>query len=38
MTVSIMLVDDHPIVRAGLKAVFTSFEDIEVIAEASDGA
>lgn len=38
MTVSILLVDDHPIVRAGLKAVFASFSDIEVLAEASDGS
>ncbi|MDO4916490.1 MAG: response regulator transcription factor [Rothia sp. (in: high G+C Gram-positive bacteria)] len=36
--ITILLVDDHPIVRAGLKAVFTAFDDIAVIAEASDGA
>lgn len=38
MSISLLLVDDHPIVRAGLKAVFTDFSDIEVIAEASDGS
>ncbi|MFX4273049.1 response regulator [Propionibacteriaceae bacterium Y1685] len=34
----LMLVDDHPVVRQGLRAVFGSFDDIEVVAEASDGA
>lgn len=38
MTVTLLLVDDHPIVRAGLRAVFSSFEDLEVVAEASDGS
>lgn len=38
MTVHAMLVDDHPVVRAGLRAMFAGFEDIEVVAEASDGA
>ncbi|WP_237208581.1 response regulator, partial [Rothia nasimurium] len=28
----------HPVVRAGLRAMFAGFEDIEVVAEASDGA
>lgn len=36
--ITILLVDDHPIVRAGLNAVFTAFDDIDVIAEASDGS
>lgn len=35
---NILLVDDHPIVRAGLRAVLSGFDDITVIAEASDGA
>ncbi|UIZ91472.1 response regulator transcription factor [Corynebacterium sp. CNCTC7651] len=33
----IMLIDDHPVVRAGLRAVLDSFGDITVVAEASDG-
>ncbi|WP_290187040.1 response regulator [Corynebacterium glaucum] len=32
-----MLIDDHPVVRAGLRAVLNSFGDIEVVAEAADG-
>ncbi|MCQ4621030.1 response regulator transcription factor [Corynebacterium sp. CCUG 71335] len=32
-----MLIDDHPVVRAGLRAVLNSFGDIDVVAEASDG-
>lgn len=35
--VKVLLVDDHPIVRAGLRAILTGFADIEVVAEASDG-
>lgn len=38
MTVRALLVDDHPVVRAGLRAMFESFEGIEVVAEAADGA
>lgn len=34
----ILLVDDHPIVRAGLRAILEGFADISVVAEASDGA
>lgn len=33
----ILLVDDHPIVRAGLRAVLSGFDDIQVLAEAADG-
>lgn len=33
----VMLIDDHPVVRAGLTAVLNSFGDIEVVAEAADG-
>ena len=32
-----MLIDDHPVVRAGLRAVLDSFGDITVVAEAADG-
>ena len=34
---NVMLIDDHPVVRAGLRAVLNSFGDITVVAEASDG-
>lgn len=33
----VMLIDDHPVVRAGLRAVLNSFGDIEVVAESADG-
>lgn len=33
----VMLIDDHPVVRAGLRAVLNSFGDIEVVAEGADG-
>lgn len=38
MTLRVMLIDDHPVVRAGLRAVLDSFGDIEVVAEADNGA
>lgn len=37
MTIRVMLVDDHAIVRTGLKAVLGSAPDIEVVGEASGG-
>lgn len=37
MTLRVMLIDDHPVVRAGLRAVLNSFDDVEVVAEAADG-
>ena len=37
MTLSVMLIDDHPVVRAGLRAVLNSFDGVEVVAEAADG-
>ena len=33
----IMLVDDHPVVRAGVRAVLETSPDLEVVAEAGDG-
>ena len=36
--IRVVLVDDHAIVRAGLKAVLGSASDIVVVGEASDGA
>jgi two-component system NarL family response regulator len=32
-----MIVDDHPVVREGLTAIFKSQKDIKIIAEAGDG-
>lgn len=34
----VVLVDDHPVVRAGMRALLTTSEDIEVVAEAASGA
>ncbi|KPH74022.1 LuxR family transcriptional regulator, partial [Corynebacterium ulcerans] len=36
--IRVMLIDDHPVVRAGLRTILDSFEDISVVAEASNGA
>lgn len=36
--IRLMLIDDHPVVRAGLRAVLNSFGDMEVVAEADNGA
>ncbi len=33
----VFLTDDHPVVRAGLKALFEPEPDLEVVGEASDG-
>ena len=33
-----MLIDDHPVVRAGLRAILNAFPDIEVVLEGSDGS
>jgi DNA-binding NarL/FixJ family response regulator len=35
---SVVLVDDHPLVRQGMRAVIDAHPDIEVVGEASDGA
>lgn len=37
MTVSIILVDDHPMIRHGLRTLLSSVADFRVIGEASDG-
>lgn len=37
MTIRVLLVDDHPVVRAGLRAMFEEFENITMVAEAADG-
>ncbi len=35
--ITVLLVDDHAILRAGLKALLDTYDDIEVIGEAADG-
>lgn len=37
MTITVLVVDDHPIMRGGVASLLTSEPDIEVIAEAGDG-
>ena len=36
-TVRVVLVDDHPVVRAGLHAILESFPEITVVAEGASG-
>ena len=38
MTVRILLIDDHPVVRAGLRALLEAEADLEVVGEADRGA
>ncbi|MEU3339867.1 response regulator transcription factor [Streptomyces sp. NPDC006668] len=38
MPVTVLLVDDEPLVRAGLRAVLEAQPDMEVVGEAADGA
>ena len=35
--IRILVVDDHPMVRRGLRSLLTSYSDIEVVGEACDG-
>ncbi|ONI81118.1 DNA-binding response regulator [Actinosynnema sp. ALI-1.44] len=35
--IRLLIVDDHPVVRDGLRATFTGEPDIEVVGEAGDG-
>ncbi len=37
MTVRVLVVDDHPIVRSGLTGMLSVTDDIEVVGEAGDG-
>jgi DNA-binding NarL/FixJ family response regulator len=36
--IRVLLADDHPLVRQGLRAVFSTAADIEIVGEVSDGA
>jgi DNA-binding NarL/FixJ family response regulator len=38
VTLRVLLVDDHPVVRSGLRALLASLPDVEVVGEAADGA
>jgi DNA-binding NarL/FixJ family response regulator len=35
--ISVIIADDHPVVRQGLATILNSQEDIKVVAEAADG-
>ena len=37
-TIRIMIVDDHEVVRSGLKAILEPEDDLEVVGEASSGS
>jgi DNA-binding NarL/FixJ family response regulator len=37
-TLRVLICDDHPVVRSGLRGVFALAADLEVVGEASDGA
>ena len=37
MTTTVLLVDDHPVVRSGLRAVLDSADTVQVVGEASTG-
>jgi DNA-binding NarL/FixJ family response regulator len=36
--IKVMIVDDHPMVRRGLKSLLSAYPDINVVGEAGDGA
>jgi DNA-binding NarL/FixJ family response regulator len=38
MTIRVLIADDHPLVRAGLKAALATVAEVEVVAEAATGA
>src|SRR6185312_3964580 len=38
MAIRVVVVDDHPVVRAGLRALINAEDDLQVVAEGRDGA
>jgi DNA-binding NarL/FixJ family response regulator len=38
VTIRVLVVDDHPVVRSGLRALLEGQDDLEVVGEAADGA
>jgi DNA-binding NarL/FixJ family response regulator len=36
--IRLLIVDDHPIMRDGLRGLFSGDEEFEVVGEAGDGA
>lgn len=38
MTITVVIVDDHPIVRAGMRAILNSASDINILGEGVNGA
>jgi DNA-binding NarL/FixJ family response regulator len=37
MTIRVLVVDDHPVFRAGMVAILEDLDDVEVVAQAADG-
>ena len=37
MSVSVVLADDHSVVREGLRAILSTEDDIDILAEVADG-
>jgi DNA-binding NarL/FixJ family response regulator len=37
MTIKIIIADDHPVIRSGLRALLSSQSDFEIVAEAGNG-
>ncbi len=37
MPITVLLVDDHPVVRTGLRALFENSDDVQVVGEAASG-
>ena len=38
MSVRVVVVDDHPVVRAGIVGLLAGEDDLEVVGEAGDGS
>ena len=38
MSIGVLLVDDEPLIRSGLKAIINAEPDLAVLGEADDGA